>query len=139
MHPGRALGVNKNTFLPRKQHLFGCHRPRVDDRAVLSAILFVLRFGAQWNALNITGICLSSSAHWGFQEWFAAGVFEAFWRHGLLAIGMLQGIDWTWLSIDGAMAKVPLCGEKPDPILRIAGKAESNVACLLMPRECLSC
>ena len=78
----------------------------------MDAIFFVLRTGCQWNALRETTICSSSSAHRRFQEWVAAGVFAAFWRKGLLAYDALWGIDWTWLSLDGAMGKAPLGGEK---------------------------
>ena len=97
---------------PRKPHPLGCHRPRVSDRAAMNAILFVLRTGCQWNALKGTDICSSSSAHRRFQEWTNAGVFEEFWRLGLLAVGALDGIDWSWLAMDGAMTKAPLGGEK---------------------------
>jgi putative transposase len=51
-------------------------------------------------------------AHRGFQEWVEAGVFEAFWREGLLAYDTLSGINWIWLALDGAMGKAPLGGEK---------------------------
>jgi len=78
----------------------------------MDAIFFVLRTGCQWNALKETRICSSSSAHRRFQEWTAAGVFEAFWREGLLAYDALNGIDWAWLALDGAMGKAPLGGEK---------------------------
>lgn len=91
----------------RKAHPLGCHRPRVDDRAAMDAIFFVLRTGCQWNALNATGICSSSSAHRRFQEWVEAGVFEMLWMQGLLAYDELVGVDWSWLSIDGAMTKAP--------------------------------
>jgi transposase len=100
---------------PRKPHPLGCHNPRVSDRAAMNAILFVLRTGAQWNALNATGICSSSSAHRRFQEWVEAGVFEEFWRLGLLSASALQAIDWSWLALDGAMTKAPLGGEKNRP------------------------
>jgi transposase len=100
---------------PRPVHPLGCHNPRVPDRAAMDAIFFVLRTGCQWNALNETGICSSSSAHRRFQEWAEAGVFEAFWREGLLAYDEVAGIDWTWLAIDGAMTKAPLGGEKTGP------------------------
>ena len=69
----------------RPSHPLGCHNPRVPDRDAMDAILFVLRTGMQWNALNATGICSSSSAHRRFQEWVRSGVFEAFWRQELLA------------------------------------------------------
>lgn len=67
---------------PRPPHPLGCHNPRVPDRDAMNAILLVLRTGMQWNALNATGICSSSSAHRRLQEWAAAGVFEEFWRRG---------------------------------------------------------
>jgi transposase len=44
-------------------HPLGCHRPRVPDRDAMDAILLVLRTAIQWNALNATGVCSSSSAH----------------------------------------------------------------------------
>jgi transposase len=72
----------------------------------------VLRTGMQWNALSATGICSSSSAHWRFQEWTEAGVFEQFWRRGLLKYDELKGIDWEWLALDGAIGKAPLGGEQ---------------------------
>ena len=97
---------------PRKPHPLGCHRPRVDDRKAMDAIFFVLRTGCQWNALNATGLCSSSSAHRRFQEWVEADVFVALWEQGLVAYDALQGIDWAWLAMDGAMTKAPLGGEK---------------------------
>jgi len=84
----------------------------VPDRDALNAILFVLRTGCQWGALDATGICNHSSAHRRFQEWVQAGVFEQFWIYELFAYDELEGIDWSWLSMDGAMTKAPLGGEK---------------------------
>lgn len=97
---------------PGKPHPLGCHNPRVPDRNAMNAILFVLRTGCQWNALSATGICSSASAHRRFQEWREAGVFQEFWIQGLLAYDKIDGIDWSWLSMDGAMTKAPLGGEK---------------------------
>ncbi len=100
---------------PRPRHPLGCHNPRVPDRAAMDAIFFVLRTGCQWNALNVTSICSSSSAHRRFLEWTEAGVFQEFWRQGLLAYDQLLGIDWGWLALDGAMGKAPLGGGKNRP------------------------
>ncbi len=99
----------------RPAHPLGCHNPRVPDRDAMDAILLVLRTGMQWNALNATGICHSSSAHRRFQEWTRAGVFAEFWRQGLLEYDRLVGIDWSWISVDGAMGKAPLGGEETGP------------------------
>jgi transposase len=96
----------------RRKHPLGCHNPRVPDRDAMDGIFFVLRTGCQWNALNATGICKSSSAHRRFIEWTEAGVFWEFWQRGLLAYDKVEGIDWSWLSMDGAMTKAPLGGGK---------------------------
>jgi transposase len=108
-----ALWEQIEPLLPApKLHPLGCHRPRVSNRAAMDAILLVLRTGMQWNALDGTGICSCSSAYRRFREWIDAGVFATFWRMGLLEYDELQGIDWSWLALDGAMTKAPLGGEK---------------------------
>jgi transposase len=100
---------------PGKPHPLGCHNPRVDNRKAMDAVFFVLRTGCQWNALNATGICSSSSAHRRFQEWTVAGVFRKLWVLGLQKYDALKGIDWSWQSMDGAMTKAPLGGGKKRP------------------------
>jgi putative transposase len=81
----------------------------------MDAILLVLRTGMQWNALNATGVCSSSSAHRRCQEWEQAGVFCEIWRQGLLEHDAVVGIDWSFLAADGAMTKAPLGGPKTGP------------------------
>ena len=93
-------------------HRFGGGRPRVPDRRCADAIVYVLRTGCQWEALNQTDLCAKSTAHDRFQEWVQAGVFEKLWFAGVEQFDELQGIDWSWLSMDGAMTKAPLGGEK---------------------------
>src|ERR1700749_4482541 len=87
-------------------------RPRAPDRVCMDAILFVLRTGCQWKALDATRFCPGSTAHDRFQEWVQAGVFFEMWKAGLLEYDCLKGIDWKWLSMDGSMTKAPLGGEK---------------------------
>jgi putative transposase len=104
--------------IPVDNHSLGTHRSRINNRAAMNGIFFVLRTGCQWNALNVTGICSSSSAHRRFLEWVEASVFEDFWKHGLLAYDEIKGLDWSWLSMDGAVTKAPLSGTKikgPNP------------------------
>lgn len=100
-------------MLPQpKPHPLGCHNPPVPPRQAMNAILFVLRTGCQWNALKATGICGSSSTHRWFQRWCQTGVFLKFWQAGLLQYDQLKRINWSWLSMDGAMVKAPLGGGK---------------------------
>ena len=96
-------------------HCFGGGRPRVPDRQCADAIFYVLRTGCQWGALDATELCRHSPAHDRFQEWVAAGVFLKLWKAGVEQFEDLKGIDWGWLSMDGAMTKAPLGGEKNRP------------------------
>ena len=98
------LPEHKNT------HRFGGGRPRTPDRVCMEAILFVLRTGCQWKALDATKFCPGSTAHDRFQQWVQAGVFLAMWEAGLMAYDDLEGIDWNWLSwlIAGNVLCLPL-------------------------------
>lgn len=107
IHP--HLPVHPNT------HRFGGGRPRTPDRRCADAIFYVLRTGGQWAALNETDLCAKSTAHDRFQEWVEAGVFLKLWQAGVEQFDELRGIDWAWLSMDGAMTKAPLAGEKNRP------------------------
>ena len=101
-------------LIPKRKntHRFGGGRPRRPDRDCMNGILFVLRTGCQWRALDATGLCPGSTAHDRFQEWERAGIFRRLWCAGLMEYDELKGIDWKWLSADGAMTKAPLAGEK---------------------------
>ena len=75
------------------RHRFGGGRPPAQDRKCMNGIFFVLRTGCQWNALNATGICASSTAHDRFQQWVEAGVFLELWKAGLMEYDELIGLD----------------------------------------------
>jgi transposase len=111
------LPVHVNT------HRFGGGRPRVPDRECADAIFYVLRTGCQWQALDQTELCPHSTAHDRFQEWVRAGFFLKLWKAGLERFDELRGIDWEWLSMDGAMTKAPLGGEKTGPNPTDRGKS----------------
>ena len=124
-------------LLPQRvnTHPLGGGRPRVPDRTCANGICYVLRTGCQWKALDATGICSGSTAHLRFQEWVAAGVFLELWRVGLERYDELKGLDWSRLSLDGAMTKSPLGGEKnraQPPRIGVSGA--SNAACWPTPR-----
>jgi putative transposase len=85
-------------------------RPRMDNRQALDAIFYVLRTGCQWKALP-RSLGASSTVHDRYQEWADQGVFERMWELGLEEYARKVGIDWDWMSMDGAMVKAPLGGE----------------------------
>jgi len=101
-------------------------RPPAPDRICLDAIFFVLRTGCQWNALNATGICPSSTAHDRFQDWVEAGIFEQLWERGLEEYDELKGLNWRWLAMDGCITKAPLGGEKNRPVSGGSGQGRNE-------------
>lgn len=122
-------------YIPKhaNTHRFGGGRPRTPDRVCANAIFYVLRTGGQWNALEATKFCPGSTAHDCFQEWVEAGVFFEFCKQGLLDYDCLEGIDWSWLSMDGCMTKAPLGGERRAKTPPIERKKGSSAACWSKP------
>lgn len=86
-------------------------RPRLDWRQVLDGIFYVLRTGCQWKALP-PEFGSGSSAHRYFQLLVQRGLFRDIWMTALEEYDDLHGLDWKWQSMDGAMTKAPLGGEK---------------------------
>ena len=78
----------------------------MDDRKAFAAMIYVLRTGIQWNALP-GEMGASSTVHDRYQEWEREGffVFEELWRVGLAEYDELEGIEWEWQAIDGAMGR----------------------------------
>jgi putative transposase len=86
-------------------------RPRIDLRKIADGIFYVLRTGCQWKAAP-REYGSGSTLHRYFQEWTELGVFRRLWKASLLEYDEVDGIDWNWQSVDGAMTKSPLGGEK---------------------------
>ena len=112
------------------RHRFGGGRPRVPDRPCADAIFYVLRTGCQWQALDQTELAAHSTAHDRYQEWVGADVFLKLWKAGVAQFEELQGIDWDFSSMDGAMTKAPLGGVKTGPNPTDRGK--DGVKCSLL-------
>jgi len=86
-------------------------RPRLSMRNVVGGILYVLATGSQWKAMP-KEFGSGSAIHAYFQEWVKRGVFQELWELALAEYDDVKGIDWKWQSMDGAMTKSPLGGEK---------------------------
>jgi transposase len=97
-------------------------RPRLPLRQVLAGILYVLRTGCQWKAMP-REFGSGSAIHEYFQEWTERGLFEKLWQLALEEYDELVGIDWQWQSLDGALTKAPLGGEKNRPEPDRSGQA----------------
>ena len=101
-------------------------RPRLPLQNIVVGIFYVLRTGCQWKAMP-KQFGSGSAIHAYFQEWVQRGIFQKLWRLALEEYDDLRGIDWQWQSLDGAMTKAPLGGEKdrekPDRSRQAGGQA----------------
>jgi len=109
-----ALWEVMEPLLPVKNWRMG--RPtEVDLHRVAAGVFYVLRTGIQWNAVSRAEFGSPSTVYYYFQQWRDYGVFERLWTKALERYDDLEGIDWLWQSLDGAMTKAPQGGEKNRP------------------------
>src|SRR5215213_624919 len=78
-------------------------RPRIDNRAALTGIVFVLKSGIPWEMLPKEMGCGSGSTCWRrLRDWEEAGVWEELHRVILDRLGKADEIDWSRASLDSA-------------------------------------
>ncbi|MFI7123863.1 IS5 family transposase [Amycolatopsis sp. NPDC049868] len=99
---------------------------RADDRAVFTAIVFVLTSGCAWRYLPPSFGVTVPTAHRRFTEWTKAGLWPRLHRVVLDELGGQGVIDWSRAVCDGASVRAKkgdLTG--PTPVDR--GKSGSKV------------
>ncbi len=102
-------------------------RPRVEDRAALTGIIFVLKSGIPWEMLPKEMGCGSGSTCWRrLRDWQEAGVWEELHRVLLDRLGEADRIEWERASLDSASVPAKRGAKRPGPIRRIkANRARS--------------
>jgi transposase len=102
-------------------------RPRVEDRAALTGIVFVLKSGIPWEMLPKEMGCGSGSTCWRrLRDWQEAGVWEELHRLLLDRLGEADRIDWERASLDSASVSAKRGAKRPARIRRIkANRARS--------------
>ncbi len=103
-------------LLPKpKQRADGKGRPRIDNRAVLNGILWVMRTGAPWHDMP-SRYPSYQTCHRRFQEWVRSSTFENILKELVRDVKERGNLDLTECFIDGSfvMAKKGGSGwEKP--------------------------
>jgi transposase len=95
-------------------------RPRVDDRAALTGILFVLKSGIPWEMLPQEMGCGSGMTCWRrLKEWNEAGVWKELHHKLLDRLGKADEIDWHRASLDSASVPAPGGAKRPARIRQI--------------------
>ena len=102
-------------------------RPRVNDRAALTGILFVLKTEVPWEMLPQEMGCGSGMTCWRrLEEWHKAGVWERLHRALLNRLGEADRINLSRASLDSASVAAPggrEDGPEPDRSRQIGLKA----------------
>lgn len=100
-------------------------RKRVDDRACLEAIMYVLKTGCQWAMVSadVTG-CSGKTAWRRMDQWDRAGVWDRLHDRLLAELNSNNAIDWTTGVVDGSSQRAVFGGTSPArrrPIARRMG------------------
>jgi len=95
-------------------------RARIEDRAALTGIVFVLKSGIPWEMLPKEMGCGSGMTCWRrLKEWQEAGVWERLHLVLLNRLGEADQIDWERASLDSASIPAKRGAQKPQRIRRI--------------------
>ena len=102
-------------------------RRRIDDRKVLSGILFVLRTGIPWGYLPQEMGCGSGVTCWRrLRDWQEAGAWKQIHRALLTELHQAGKIDWSRAVLDSSSVRALKGGSKRVPTRRIAGAPAAN-------------
>jgi transposase len=100
--------------VPRRHRYPG--RKRIDDRKVLTGILFVLKTGVPWELLPQELGCGSGMTCWRrLHEWQQAGVWQELHELLLAKLREADRIDWSRAVVDSAQLPAVLGAPKPVP------------------------
>ena len=106
---------------PRRRARARGGRPRVDDRAALTGIVFVLKSGLPWTMLPRELGCGSGVTCWRrLRDWQAAGVWGRLHRALLDRLGAADRIDWSRVAVDSQVVAAKRGARKPGPTRRTA-------------------
>lgn len=75
-------------------------RPRVDQRAVVTTVLFVQASGCSWEAADGLFAVKRATAHRWFQAWTESGLWPRIHRAVLDELGRRALVDWSRATID---------------------------------------
>jgi transposase len=90
---------------PHPQRPQGGGTPYRDDRAVFTAIVYVLTTGCAWRHLPAEFGVSKATAHRRFVAWTQAGLWRRLHRAVLDRLGERAAIDWSRAVVDAASVR----------------------------------
>jgi transposase len=116
-----ALWAVVEPLLPKDPLRSKGGRPRIDERAALTGIIFVLKTGILWEMLPQEMGCGSGMTCWRrLKEWHEVEVWEQLHKKLLDRLGRDDQIDWSRGSLDSAGVPAPGGAKRPGRTRRIA-------------------
>jgi transposase len=104
-------------------------RRRIDDRKVLTGILFVLATGIPWEHLPQEMGCGSGMTCWRrLKEWNDQGVWQQLHEVLLARLHQAEQLDWSRAVIDSSQVRAVLGGSRRGhPQWTVAARAQSTI------------
>jgi transposase len=100
---------------PRRSRYPG--RKPLDNRALLTGILFILQTGLRWDLLPREMGCGSGMSCWRrLRDWQAAGVWDRLHEVLLTKLREADRIDWSRVVVDSSSIRAVGAGQKRDRI-----------------------
>ena len=103
--PDRLWEIVEPLIPPQRQRLQGGGTRYVDDRAVFTAIVYVLTAGCAWRHLPAEFGVSKAAAHRRFATWTQAGLWRRLHRAVLDRLGEQGMIDWSRAVVDAASVR----------------------------------
>ncbi len=112
-------------LIPRVQRRYRYPgRKRIDERRVLTGILFVLKTGIPWEQLPQELGCGSGMTCWRrLHEWQQAGVWQRLHEALLAKLREADRIDWSRVIVDSAQVPAVLGAPKRAPARSTGARA----------------
>ena len=105
-------------------------RRRLDDRKVLTGIVFVLKTGIQWEDLPRELGCGSGMTCWRrLRDWTLAGVWLFILAHLHQELGEAGRINWKRAALDASLVPAKRGVRVADPTLATAGVPAASITC----------
>lgn len=102
-------------------------RKRIEDRRVLTGIVFVLKTGIAWEQLPQELGCGSGMTCWRrLHEWQQAGVWQQLHELLLARLREADRIDWSRVVVDSAQVPALLGARKPVPARSTGARAAAS-------------
>jgi transposase len=110
--PDEIWDVVKGLIPPHKVRRQGGGMSRVDDRAVFTSIVYVLRTRCAWMRLPVIFAVTVPTAHRRFVEWSDVQLWSLVHKSVVAEIGSAEALEWSSSLLEAAQRRAPGRGSR---------------------------